>query len=83
MPMLRSRENQIVLEFSFWNASIPHDLNSIYELRTYRLKPGRMLEWEQGWRKGLQARKQFVEPVGAWFSQLGDLNYVHHMWAYP
>jgi hypothetical protein len=34
-------------------------------------------------RQGLEARKQFVEPVGAWFSQLGQLNYVHHMWAYP
>lgn len=48
-PMLRSRESQIVLEFAFWNASIPYETKSIYELRSYLLKPGRMLEWEQGW----------------------------------
>jgi hypothetical protein len=48
-PMLRSRESQIVLEFAFWNATIPYDKNMIYELRTYLLKPGRLLEWEQGW----------------------------------
>lgn len=48
-PMLRSRQSQIVLEFAFWNATIPYDNNSIYELRSYLLKPGRMLEWEQGW----------------------------------
>lgn len=35
------------------------------------------------WRKGLECRRQFCEPVGAWFSQLGDLNVVHHMWTYP
>jgi hypothetical protein len=50
-PMLRSRESQIVLEFAFWNATIPYDENSIYELRSYLLKPGRLLEWEQGWYK--------------------------------
>jgi hypothetical protein len=33
--------------------------------------------------KGLECRRQFCEPVGAWFSQLGALNYVHHMWQYP
>ncbi|KAJ2994912.1 hypothetical protein HDV02_001188 [Globomyces sp. JEL0801] len=82
-PMLRSRKSQIVLEFEFWNPTTPYDLNSIYELRSYLLKPGMMLEWEQGWRIGLEARRQHVQPIGAWFSQLGDLNYVHHMWAYP
>ncbi|KAJ3253804.1 hypothetical protein HK103_005291 [Boothiomyces macroporosus] len=76
-PMLRSRDSQIVLEFAFWNASIPHEQDIIYELRTYLLKPGKLLEWEQ------EARKQYVQPVGAWFSQIGHLNYVHHMWAYP
>jgi hypothetical protein len=48
-PMLRSRESQIVLEFAFWNAVVPHESKMIYELRSYLLKPGRLLEWEQGW----------------------------------
>lgn len=34
------------------------------------------------WKKGLECRKKFCQPVGAWFTQLGDLNTVHHMWAY-
>ncbi|CAJ0906368.1 17112_t:CDS:2, partial [Entrophospora sp. SA101] len=33
--------------------------------------------------RGLECRRQFCEPVGAWFSQLGLLNRVHHMWQYP
>lgn len=82
-PMLRSRSNQMLLEFSFWDGSAPAIPGGIYELRSYTLKPGRLLEWEQEWRRGLEARRQFVQPIGAWFSQLGDLNQVHHMWSYP
>ena len=83
MPMLRSRSNQICLEFAFWATSPPRNHGGIFELRSYSLKPGRMLEWETNWRKGLEYRRQFCEPVGAWFAQLGRLNQVHHMWQYP
>ncbi len=47
-PMLRSRENQIMLEFAFWEGVQPEP-NGVYELRSYLLKPGRMLEWETEW----------------------------------
>lgn len=46
-------------------------------------KPGTLLEWETEWRRGLEARRKFVEPIGAWFSQVGRLHQVHHMWQYP
>jgi hypothetical protein len=42
-----------------------------------------LMEWEAEWRKGVDARKPMVQPVGAWSSQLGDLNMVHHLWFYP
>ncbi|OZJ06497.1 hypothetical protein BZG36_00619 [Bifiguratus adelaidae] len=83
LPLLRSRHNQIILEFSFWATSPPKVTNGIYELRTYRLQPGRLLEWETYWKVGLECRRKYCVPVGAWFSQLGDLNTVHHMWCYP
>lgn len=82
-PLLNERWNQICLEFAFWACSPPKFSGGIYELRSYQLKPGRMLEWESHWRKGLEVRRQFCEPVGAWFNQLGNLNLVHHMWVYP
>ena len=34
-------------------------------------------------RKGIEARRKFVAPVGAWFSQVGRLHQVYHMWQYP
>jgi len=95
-PSLYSRRNQICLEFAFWQKSVQSAASlyegnqtdatpkskKIYELRTYELKPGRMLEWKHHWQKGLACRVKFCQPVGAWFSQLGKLHHVHHIWAY-
>ncbi|KAI8990883.1 hypothetical protein BDF20DRAFT_7104 [Mycotypha africana] len=47
--LVRSRENHIMLEFSFWQTSPPKVTNGIFELRKYNLKPGRLLEWEMNW----------------------------------
>lgn len=31
-------------------------------------------------RRGIDARKNHIRPVGAWFSQVGRLHEVHHIW---
>lgn len=31
----------------------------------------------------MEARRQFAEPVGAWFTQIGGLHTVFHIWHYP
>lgn len=36
--MLISRQNQLLLEFSFWNEPFPRPGPNIYEMRTYHLK---------------------------------------------
>jgi hypothetical protein len=84
-PTIESRRNEICLEFAFWETISPaKKLNGgLYELRSYALKPGNLLEWEQHWKPGLHARRKFCTPVGAWFTQLGPLHTVHHMWVYP
>jgi len=83
IPHLVSRSSQLNQEFAFSPTAPPHSEGGIFELRTYQLRPGVLLQWEQAWRKGLEARRKFVEPVGAWFSQAGRLHQVHHMWQYP
>nr|XP_025042937.1 protein NipSnap homolog 1 [Pelodiscus sinensis] len=47
--MLLSRRNQLLLEFSFWNEPLPRAGPNVYELRTYKLKPGTMIEWGNNW----------------------------------
>ncbi|TFK41824.1 NIPSNAP-domain-containing protein [Crucibulum laeve] len=83
LPYLTSRASQLNQEFAFFPTAPPHAQGGLFELRTYQLKPGTLLEWENTWRRGIEARRKFVAPVGAWFSQVGRLHQVHHMWQYP
>jgi len=81
-PFLRSRAAQLAQEFAFLPTSPPHEGGGIFELRAYQLNPGTLLEWEATWRKGIEARKKFVQPVGAWYAQVGRLHQVYHLWQY-
>ncbi|KAK3083685.1 hypothetical protein FSP39_001464 [Pinctada imbricata] len=80
--MLRARKNQILLAFSFWPEPQAREGNHIYEMRSYTLKPGTILEWANNWAKGIQHRLENEEAVCGLFSQIGDLNTVHHVWGY-
>ncbi|KAF9055830.1 hypothetical protein BJ165DRAFT_449208 [Panaeolus papilionaceus] len=83
LPFLNSRSNQLNQEFAFLPTAPPHAEGGVFELRSYQLKPGTLLEWENAWRRGIEARRKSIAPVGAWFSQVGRLHQVHHMWQYP
>ncbi|XP_064612200.1 protein NipSnap-like isoform X1 [Liolophura sinensis] len=80
--MLRSRSNQIMLAFSFWPEPEPRPPKNIYELRSYVLKPGTMIEWGNNWAKGIKYRDNNSETVAGYFSQIGELNTVQHLWGY-
>uniref|UniRef100_A0AAQ4RBI7 NIPSNAP domain-containing protein n=1 Tax=Gasterosteus aculeatus aculeatus TaxID=481459 RepID=A0AAQ4RBI7_GASAC len=80
--MLLSRRNQLLLEFSFWNEPVPRPGPNIYELRSYQLRPGTMIEWGNYWARAINFRQQNHEAVGGFFSQIGSLYTVHHLWAY-
>lgn len=80
--LINSKNVSLMQEFSFWPTTPPRQLGGVFELRSYTLHPGNLLEWETHWRKGLKARRQVMEGVGAWFVQIGDLNTVHHLWQF-
>ena len=44
-----SRTNQLNQEFAFMPTQPPHAEGGIFELRTYLLQPGTLLEWENSW----------------------------------
>ncbi|EPQ66481.1 Bgt-2080 [Blumeria graminis f. sp. tritici] len=80
--LITTKKSSLMQEFSFWPTTPPRQLGGVFELRSYTLKPGCLLEWESHWRRGLEARKELMEGVGAWFVQIGALNTVHHLWQY-
>ncbi|KAI9819147.1 MAG: hypothetical protein M1827_007303 [Pycnora praestabilis] len=80
--LITSKNTSLMQEFSFWPTTPPRQLGGLFELRSYTLHPGNLLEWETHWRRGLKARREVMEGVGAWFVQVGDLNTVHHLWQF-
>jgi hypothetical protein len=58
----------------------PRYLSRLFEPRSYTLHPGNLLEWETYWRRGLKARSEVMEGVGAGFVQIAELSTVHYLW---
>lgn len=77
---LRSRHSQLLNEFAFWGTPRIRDPSHMYELRSYTLKPGTLIEWGNNWSQAIDIRKN--DAVGGWFSNIGPLYQVHYLWAY-
>lgn len=77
---IKTRENQICLSFAFWPDIDPREQEHIYEMRSYSLKPGTLIEWGNNWSRGIRNRLDYR--VAGMFTQVGPLYYVHHIWAY-
>lgn len=82
LPLLRSRHNQYLLAFTFWPAADAREGGNIYEIRSYFLKPGTMIEWGNNWARAITFRQSHNEAWGGYFSQVGRLYNVHHIWCY-
>ncbi|XP_070154959.1 protein NipSnap [Polyergus mexicanus] len=79
---LRSRHLQYLLAFSFWPPLVKRKSSNTYEIRSYSLKPGTMIEWGNNWAKAINYRRNNDEPFAGYFSQIGRLYNVHHIWCY-
>eukprot|EP00112_Aurelia_sp_Birch-Aquarium-sp1_P006563 Seg1721.10 transcript_id=Seg1721.10/GoldUCD/mRNA.D3Y31 product="Protein NipSnap 1" protein_id=Seg1721.10/GoldUCD/D3Y31 len=78
--LMRRRQNQLLHEFSFWGEPQLREPSHIYELRSYSLKAGTLIEWGNNWGLAIKIRQK--DAVGGFFSQIGELYQVHHIWAY-
>uniref|UniRef100_A0A915DTK9 NIPSNAP domain-containing protein n=1 Tax=Ditylenchus dipsaci TaxID=166011 RepID=A0A915DTK9_9BILA len=73
------RRTVVAKSFSYWGEPQPRDPSHIYDLRSYVLKPGSMIEWAM---PGVTYRREFNQDVGGFFAQIGQLYMVFHLWAY-
>lgn len=80
--LMRSRHLQYLLQFSYWPPITPRSGNNIYEIRSYSLKPGTMIEWGNNWARAINYRSNNGEAFAGFFSQIGRLYNVHHIWCY-
>ena len=54
----------------------------IYEVRTYRLKPGSVPGFEENFAKVLPHREKYSKLGAFWHTEFGPLNQVIHVWPY-
>ncbi|RZF37306.1 hypothetical protein LSTR_LSTR005638 [Laodelphax striatellus] len=80
--LLRSRHVQYLLAFSYWPSIEARTGGNIYEIRSYSLKPGTMIEWGNNWARAISYRRNNDEAFAGFFSQIGRLYNVHHIWCY-
>lgn len=79
-----SRSNQVLMPFDFWPMAEDRKTGShIYEMRSYHLKPGTMIEWGNYWARAIRMRDyKHSEAFLGMFSQIGSLYNVKHIWCY-
>jgi len=79
---VQNRQSQYLLHFSFWPQIKTRAGPNVYEMRSYRLKAGTMIEWGNNWARGIQYRMANDEPFAGFFTQVGPMFTVHYIWAY-
>ena len=81
-PLLLKQENKILIPAHSRPVESSAQGNGVYELRTYRLHPGKVPEWMETFTSGLVAREKYSKLFGLWSSEIGELNQVAHLWGY-
>eukprot|EP01113_Clastostelium_recurvatum_P043728 TRINITY_DN727_c0_g1_i2.p1 TRINITY_DN727_c0_g1~~TRINITY_DN727_c0_g1_i2.p1 ORF type:complete len:249 (+),score=59.74 TRINITY_DN727_c0_g1_i2:39-785(+) len=86
-PMLAKQDNAVMLTFPWGNVLEGLQANktgsNIYELKTYTVKSGALSAWEQAWAKAFDKRKKYSVSNGVFYSDIGPLSTVTHLWSYP
>ena len=54
----------------------------IYEIRTYRVKPGSVPEVEKRFGEAYETRKKYSQLAGFFHTEVGPLNEIIHIWPY-
>jgi len=75
-------ESKILLPAPFSPKLEPRKLGSIYEFRTYLLKPNSMAAMIERWTGAIGERVKLSPLVGAYSTEHGPLNQWIHIWAY-
>ncbi len=81
-PLLLKQENKIMIPTHSRPVPSSAQGNGVYELRTYRLHPGKVPEWMETFTSGLAAREKYSKLFGLWSTEIGELNQVAHLWGY-
>ncbi len=57
-------------------------IGPIYEMRTYFYPSGTIPQVLEAWDKSIEERQKLSPLAGCWYSEIGNLNKLVHLWAY-
>lgn len=80
LPLLVSQESKILSPARPFTP--PTGSGHVYELRTYRARPGRAGEVIELYKAIMPVREKYSKIVGLWTTEIAQLNEVSHMWVY-
>jgi NIPSNAP len=81
-PVILNMNSEILLPAPFMKPLGERKVGPIFELRIYQYEVGAIPKVLDAWSKAIEEREKYSPLVGAWYSELGDLNRWFHMWAY-
>ena len=75
-------ESQIMIPAPFMRPLGNQQLGDIYEMRIYNYQPGTIPEVINRWSEAIPHREKYSPLAACWYSELGDLNRLFHVWPY-
>lgn len=84
LKLLKQQHVELHKGFSYWPEPEKRSGQNIYDVRSYKLKPGSMYDWGNYWAKGIKCRTRVRDdiPYAGFFTQLGKIHTIYHMWVY-
>lgn len=84
LSTINQQSSELAKAFMFWPSPDVREGPSVYDIRTYSLKPGSLYDWSNYWSKGIQFRSSVRQdvPYCGLFTQLGQLHTIYHIWCY-
>ncbi len=77
-----SMESEIMTPAPFMRPLGEQRLGNIYEMRIYQYQPGSIPEVIKRWSEAISSREQHSPLAACWYSELGVLNRLIHIWPY-
>jgi hypothetical protein len=79
-PLMLAQENKVLS--AVLPLKPPAEAGHVYELRWYRAQVGKLAEWLGHFKAIMPVREKYSKNVGAWQTEMGQLNEAVHLWAY-
>ena len=81
-PVIVNMNSEILTPAPFMQPLGERKVGPIYELRIYKYENGMIPKVIEAWGNAIEERQKYSPLVGAWYSDVGNLNRWFHMWAY-